>query len=75
MSSEEDEQEQEENSHVLESHRENLLRNIMIIDDLSDALLLLKAFSDNKPYSVEVFSNAKEALQKLLYLDLRTITC
>jgi hypothetical protein len=33
MSSEEDEQEQEENSHVLESHRDNLLRNIMIIDD------------------------------------------
>jgi hypothetical protein len=33
MSSEEDEQEQEENSHLLESHRENLLRNIMIIDD------------------------------------------
>jgi len=26
MSSEEDEEEQEENSHVLESHRDNLLR-------------------------------------------------
>jgi hypothetical protein len=33
MSSEEDEQEQEENSHLLESHRESLLRSIMIIDD------------------------------------------
>jgi hypothetical protein len=31
--SSEDEQEQEESSHVLESHRDNLLRNIMIIDD------------------------------------------
>lgn len=38
----------------------------MIIDDELDALLFLKAFLENKSYcvEVEVFSNAKEALQK-----------
>jgi two-component system, OmpR family, response regulator ChvI len=36
----------------------------MIIDDEPDALLSLKAFLENKPYSVEVFSSAREALQK-----------
>jgi hypothetical protein len=39
LSSEEDEKEREENSHVLESHRDSLLRNVMIIDDELDALL------------------------------------
>ena len=69
MWSEEDEKEREENSHVLESsHRDSLLRNVVIIDDELDALLFLKAFLENKSYcgEVEVFSNAKEALQKLL---------
>ena len=44
MSTEEDEKEREENSQVLEPHRDSLLRNVMIIDDRPDALLLLKAF-------------------------------
>ncbi|MFL6490831.1 MAG: hypothetical protein ACJ70M_04960 [Nitrososphaera sp.] len=44
MSTEEDEKEREENSHVLESHRDSLLRNVMIIDDGPDALLFLNAF-------------------------------
>jgi hypothetical protein len=39
LSSEEDEKEREENSHVLESLRDSLLRNVMIIDDELDALL------------------------------------
>jgi two-component system, NtrC family, response regulator GlrR len=71
MSSEEDEKEREENSHILESHRDGLLRNVMIIDDGPDALLFLKAFLENKSYCVktEVFSNAKEALQKFALLE------
>jgi CheY-like chemotaxis protein len=60
--------EQEENSQVLESHRDNPLRNIMIIDDEPDALLSLKIFLEDKPYGVEMFSNAKEALQKFALL-------
>lgn len=36
---EEDEKEREENSQVLESHRDSLLRNVMIIDDGPHALL------------------------------------
>jgi CheY-like chemotaxis protein len=67
-SSEEEEHEQEENSQVLEAHRDNLLRNVMIIDDEPDALLSLKMFLEDKPYGVEVFSNAKEALQKFALL-------
>lgn len=62
--SEEEEHEQEEKSQVLESYRDNRLTNVMIIDDEPDALLSLKIFLEDKPYSVEVFSNAKEALQK-----------
>lgn len=62
--SEEEEHEQEEKSQVLESYRDNRLINVMIIDDEPDALLSLKIFLEDKPYSVEVFSNAKEALQK-----------
>ena len=71
MSSEEDEKEREENSHVLESHRDGLLKNVMIIDDRPNALLFLKAFLENKSYCVkaEVFSNAKEALQKFALLE------
>ena len=67
-SEEEEGHEQEENSQVLESHRDNRLRNVMIIDDEPDALLSLKIFLENKPYSVEVFSNAKEALHKFALL-------
>ncbi|MDQ3968398.1 MAG: response regulator [Thermoproteota archaeon] len=64
----EERHEQEESSQVLESHRNNRLINVMIIDYKPDALLSLKAFLENKPYSVEVFSNAKEALQKFALL-------
>jgi two-component system, OmpR family, response regulator ChvI len=60
--------EREESNQVLESHRDNRLRNVMIIDDEPDALLSLKIFLEDKPYSVEVFSNAKEALQKFALL-------
>jgi len=67
-SSEEEGHEQEENSQVLESHQDNRLRNVMIIDDEPDALLSLKIFLEDKPYGVEVFSNAKEALQKFALL-------
>jgi DNA-binding response OmpR family regulator len=40
----------------------------MIIDDELDAFSTLKAFLEKKSYcvEVEVFSDAKEALQKLL---------
>src|SRR4029450_3667324 len=44
LSEEENEKEREENSQVLEPHRDSLLRNVMIIDDGPDALLFLKAF-------------------------------
>lgn len=67
-SSKEEELEQEENIQVLESHRDNRLKNVMIIDDEPDALLSLKMFLEDKPYGVEVFSNAKEALQKFALL-------
>lgn len=67
-SEEEEGHEQEENSQVLESHQDNRLRNVMIIDDEPDALLSLKLFLEDKPYSVEVFSNAKEALHKFALL-------
>lgn len=55
-------------SHALKLHKNNRCANVMIIDDEPDALLSLKAFLENKPYSVEVFSNAKEALQKFALL-------
>ena len=57
---------EKKNSHVLESHWDGLLRNVMIIDDELDVFLLLKSFLEKKSYcvEVEVFSDAKEALQK-----------
>lgn len=64
----EERHEQEDNSQILESYRDDRLRNVRIIDDGSDALLSLKAFLENKSYSVGVFSNAKEALQNFALL-------
>lgn len=64
----EEQHKQEEESHVLKSHKNNRHANVMIIDDEPDALLSLKAFLENKPYSVEVFSSAREALQKFALL-------
>lgn len=55
-------------SHALKLHKNNQCANVMIIDDEPDALLSLKIFLEDKPYSVEVFSNAKEALQKFALL-------
>lgn len=48
----EERHEQEDNSQILESYRDDRLRNVRIIDDGSDALLSLKAFLENKSYSV-----------------------
>ena len=59
---------QEEESHALKSHKNNWHTHLMIIDDEPDVLLSLKAFLENKPYSVEVFSSAREALQKFALL-------
>lgn len=64
----EERHEQEEESHALKSHKNNQHTNIMIIDDEPDVLLSLKVFLEDKPYSVEVFSTAREALQKFALL-------
>jgi two-component system, OmpR family, response regulator ChvI len=64
----EEQHKQEGESHVLKSHENNRRANIMIIDDEPDALLSLKAFLENKPYSVEVFNSGREALQKFALL-------
>ncbi len=57
-----------ENTHLSESRLYDHPINIMIIDDEPDALLSFMTFLENKPYGVEVFSNAKEALQKFALL-------
>ena len=72
--SEKQHKQEEEKSRTLKSNKNNRGANVMIIDDEPDALLSLKAFLENKPYSVEVFSTARERCRNLPYLVLHTIT-
>jgi CheY-like chemotaxis protein len=66
---EEQRHEQEvEKSHALKSYKNNQPTTVMIIDDEPDVLLSLKVFLEDKPYNVEVFSSAREALQKFALL-------